>query len=99
MVKIIQDSSNSKYYRVGEFSALQLSAYVASQEIAVWGAAIVVSNPTATQVINDANNNGITFLTNLPTSGELGQALTSTVVLVNDHADENRDEIIDAINA
>lgn len=33
----------------------------------------------------------------LPTNGELSQALTSTVLLVNDHADENKDEIIAAI--
>lgn len=33
----------------------------------------------------------------LPTNGELEQALTSTVVLVNGHADDNRDAIIAAI--
>jgi len=33
----------------------------------------------------------------LPTNGEMGQALTSTVALVNEHADENKDAIIAAI--
>lgn len=33
----------------------------------------------------------------LPTNGELGQALTSTVALVNDHADDNKDAIIAAM--
>lgn len=33
----------------------------------------------------------------LPTKGELTQALTSTVALVNEHADDNKDEIITAI--
>lgn len=36
-------------------------------------------------------------LLDLPTKGELGQALTSTVALVNEHADENKDAIIAAI--
>src|SRR5690606_7684870 len=37
------------------------------------------------------------LLADLPTKGELGQALTSTVALVNEHADENKDAIIAAI--
>lgn len=36
-------------------------------------------------------------IADLPTNGEMGQALTSTVALVNEHADENKDAIIDAI--
>lgn len=36
-------------------------------------------------------------LLDLPTTGELGQALTSTVALVNEHADDNKDAIIAAI--
>jgi hypothetical protein len=36
-------------------------------------------------------------IADLPTNGEMGQALTSTVALVNEHADENKDAIIAAI--
>jgi hypothetical protein len=36
-------------------------------------------------------------VSDLPTNGELGQALTSTVALVNEHADGNKAEIIAAI--
>lgn len=36
-------------------------------------------------------------LDDIPTNGEMGQALTSTVALVNEHADENKDAIIAAI--
>lgn len=36
-------------------------------------------------------------LDDLPTNGEIGQALTSTVALVNEHADANKDAIIAAI--
>lgn len=41
------------------------------------------------QMVTDADD--------LPSKGELGQALTSTVALVNDHADTNKTEILDAI--
>ena len=34
----------------------------------------------------------------LPTNGEMGQALTSTVSLVNEHADANKQEILNAID-
>jgi len=37
------------------------------------------------------------LINDLPTNGEMGQALTSAVALVNEHADENKDEIIAAI--
>lgn len=40
---------------------------------------------------------GSADISNLPTKDDLGQALTSTVALVNEHADSNRDQIIDAI--
>lgn len=41
----------------------------------------------------------IEMLNEIPTNGELGQALTSAVVLVNEHADENKDAIIAAMPA
>lgn len=37
------------------------------------------------------------MLDDIATKGELSQALTSTVVLVNEHADENKDEVLEAI--
>jgi hypothetical protein len=46
---------------------------------------------------NDALMGLPAAIADLPTNGELGQALTSTVALVNEHADENKDEVLEAI--
>jgi hypothetical protein len=50
-----------------------------------------------TSAQNDALMGLPAAVSDLPTNGELGQALTSTVALVNEHADGNKAEIIAAI--
>jgi len=40
----------------------------------------------------------VALINDLPTNGEMGQALTSTVALVNEHADTNKQEILNAID-
>jgi hypothetical protein len=47
--------------------------------------------------VSISSGGSVPDLTDLPTKGELTQALTSTVSLVNEHADANKDEIIAAI--
>jgi hypothetical protein len=98
--------ANQAYYLVDPFSITAISD---QNDITAYRAAygeIVREGASAmdpfTRMINRnkaALRDAVTAsITDLPTKGGLGQALTSTVVLVNEHADENKDAIIDAIS-
>lgn len=60
-----------------------------------------VSGGTGGGGLTSAQNSALMGLpdavADLPTNGELGQALTATVSLINDHADTNKDAIVAAI--
>lgn len=55
-VRIVQDTSNNKYYRIGEFTVLELAPSVAQQEAQLWGNGVALPHATVLQLIADANS-------------------------------------------
>lgn len=88
-----------RFYRTGEFSCFEIDVNHANS-LSRGGAEIIqVTAADLSNIAASARDAASKFppLADLPIKGELTQALTSTVALVNEHADTNKDEIIAAI--
>jgi hypothetical protein len=76
---------------------------VTAQQYAEEQARVAARRSALVSEIGQQNSGGFTssdraLLEDLPSNGQMGQALTSTVSLVNEHADANKQDILDAID-